>query len=164
MEEQFTFFWSGPFSNWHQAPFQIGTVWYNCSEQYMMAEKARMFGDGETLQKIMNTADPSDQKRYGREVKGFDKDKWDALAMDIVYKGCYAKFTQNSKLKQFLLNTVGTTMVEASPKDIIWGIGLDKTNPLCFNRDTWRGTNWLGIVLTKVRESIIKELENVTNI
>ena len=153
--EQFTFFWSGPFSNWHPAPFKVNSILYNCSEQFMMAEKARMFDDIETLKRIMNAIDPSDQKRYGRQVKNFDKDKWDAQAKDIVYRGCYAKFTQNEDLKKELLSTVGTTLVEASPEDCIWGIGLRKTDPRAKNRKTWRGTNWLGEVLMKVREDLL---------
>jgi len=159
--EKFTFFWSGPFSNWYPSPFEIDGVTYNCTEQHMMAEKARMFGDTESLDRIMSAVDPSDQKRYGRQVKGFDKDKWDAAARDIVYKGCYAKFTQHGGLKQTLLSTAGTTLVEASPKDRIWGIGLHKGDPRAQKRETWAGTNWLGEVLTKVREKILEE-EKIT--
>lgn len=155
--EKFTFFWSGPFSNWYPAPLKIDDIVYNCSEQHMMAEKTRMFGDIETLNKIMSAVDPRDQKRYGRQVKGFDKEKWDAIARNIVFKGCYAKFTQNNDIKQALLATVGTTLVEASPEDRIWGIGLHKSDPKAQNRDTWRGTNWLGETLTKVREKILQE-------
>jgi len=158
--EKFTFFWSGPFSNWHPSPFKINGVVYNCSEQLMMAEKARMFGDDVALNRIMNAVDPSDQKRYGRCVNNFNKEQWDAAARDIVFKGCYAKFTQNQDLKQALLATAGTTLVEASPQDCIWGIGLHKSDPKAKNRDTWRGTNWLGETLTKVREKIVEEQKN----
>jgi ribA/ribD-fused uncharacterized protein len=155
--EQFTFFWSGPFSNWHPSPFEIEDIWYNCSEQYMMAEKARLFGDSETLGKIMASPDPSDQKRYGREVQGFVKEKWDAVAKGVVYRGCRAKFTQNPDLKAILLATAGTTLVEASPEDRIWGIGLRKTDSRSKDRSKWLGTNWLGETLTKIREDILKE-------
>jgi hypothetical protein len=155
--EKFTFFWSGPFSNWYPFPFKIDGMVYNCSEQFMMAEKARIFKDDVALNRIMNAVDPSDQKRYGRCVSNFEKDKWDAIARDIVFKGCYAKFTQNPDLKQALLDTEDTTLVEASPKDCIWGIGLHKSDPKAQNRATWRGTNWLGETLTKVREKILEE-------
>lgn len=159
-EEKFTFFWSGPFSNWHPSPFVLDGITYNCSEQYMMAEKARMFEDTSSLNRIMNAVDPSDQKRYGRSVTNFNKEKWDAVARNIVYRGCYAKFTQNLDLKKVLLATVGTTLVEASPEDYIWGIGLRKTDPKAKNRSTWRGLNWLGETLTKVRDQILKEEQN----
>jgi ribA/ribD-fused uncharacterized protein len=154
LDEKFTFFWSGPFSNWHPSPFVTGGVTYNCSEQHMMAEKARLFGDTESLNRIMSAVDPSDQKRYGRKVKGFDKEKWEKVARDIVYKGCYAKFTQNEDLMRTILTTTGTTLVEASPEDTIWGIGLAEDDPRAQSRETWLGTNWLGETLTKVRDQI----------
>ena len=155
--EKFTFFWSGPFSNWMPSPFQIEGVWYNCAEQWMMAEKARLFKDEATLRKIMSAVDPREQKAYGRQVSGFDKEKWDAVARDIVYKGCRAKFEQNSDLARDLFATAGTTLVEASPEDCIWGIGLRKTDPLAQNRETWRGKNWLGETLTKIRDDLMKK-------
>jgi len=152
--EKFTFFWSGPFSNWHPSSFKINGVWYNTSEQYMMAEKARLFNDKSTEAKIMASIDPSDQKAYGRLVQGFDKAKWESVAKDVMFKGCLAKFIQNEDLKKALLDTKGTTLVEASPKDRIWGIGLAKNDPRAKDRSTWLGTNWLGETLTKVRDHI----------
>ena len=154
--EKFTFFWSGPFSQWHPSPFQIKDTWYNCAEQYMMAEKARIFEDPHTRNKIMSAIEPSDQKRYGREVKNFNQERWDKLAKGIVYMGNFAKFTQNEDLKKILLATAGTTLVEASPKDRIWGIGLRKEDPRAQDRSTWQGENWLGEVLTTVRDDIIR--------
>jgi ribA/ribD-fused uncharacterized protein len=156
MEEKFTFFWSGVFSQWHPSPFQIDEIWYNCAEQYMMAEKARLFGDNGALQKIMSSVEPYDQKRYGRTVIGFDPEIWNKHAKDIVYKASYAKYTQNEYFKKELLATEGTILVEASPEDRIWGIGLRKTDIRALKRETWNGTNWLGETLTKVRDDIIK--------
>lgn len=153
-KEQFTFFWGGPFSQWHPSPFEIDGVAYNCAEQYMMAEKARLFGDTEMEARIMASPEPSDQKRFGRMVKGFVMDIWIQHAKDIVYKGGYAKYTQNPDLRKVLMDTDGTTLVEASPKDRIWGIGLHKSRPEAKRRSTWRGTNWLGEILTKVREDL----------
>lgn len=158
MPEQFTFFWSGPFSQWHPSPFVIDGTTYNCAEQYMMAEKARLFGDAEAEARIMSAADPADQKRYGRQVRGFEKGQWDAVARDIVERGSYAKFTQNPDLRRTLLETRGTTLVEASPKDTIWGIGVAKDDPRAQNRSTWQGLNWLGAVLTTVRGRIQEEV------
>ena len=157
MPEKFTFFWSGPFSNWHPSPFQIVGTWYNCVEQFMMSEKARLFKDPATLSRIMSAVDPREQKAYGRQVVGFNKEKWEALARKVVYLGCYAKFTQNQDLLKALMATAGTTLVEANPRDCIWGIGLRKTDPRAQDRLTWRGTNWLGEVLTQVREDLKKE-------
>lgn len=155
--EKFTFFWSGTFSQWHPSPFMVDAIWYNCAEQYMMAEKAKLFHDTKKFQMILNAIEPVDQKRYGRLVENFVKETWDANAKNIAYKGNYAKFTQNENMKKELLATAGTTLVEASPEDTIWGIGLRKEDPRALNRDTWKGTNWLGQTLTEVREHIIKE-------
>jgi ribA/ribD-fused uncharacterized protein len=157
MSETFTFFWSGPFSQWHPSPFVIDGVHYNCAEQYMMAEKARLFGDAKRESLIMSNPDPAVQKRLGREVQGFDDAVWKANAFDIVKRGSYAKFTQNEDLKAHLMATGNTTLVEASPEDRIWGIGLKKSDPRAKKRSTWRGTNWLGQVLTEVREQIRAE-------
>lgn len=149
--EQFTFFWGGPFSQWYLSTFVVDGITYNCAEQYMMAEKARLFNDFETLAKIMAEKNPRKQKALGREVKGFDVEKWKPVARDIVYKGGEAKFSQNPDLKLVLANTTGTTLVEASPNDDIWGIGLAEGDPRTLSRDTWLGSNWLGEALTKLR-------------
>lgn len=155
--EEFIFFWKGPLSQWHPSAFVRESVWYSHAEQYMMAEKAMMFGDMDTYKKIMGAINPADQQKYGREVKNFNEEEWNKVARDIVFRGNYAKFTQNQELKALLLKTAGTTLVEASPYDKIWGIGLKKDDPRAQKRETWLGTNWLGETLTRVREAIIKD-------
>ena len=157
MSEKFTFFWRGPFSQWTSSPFEVDGIWFNCAEQFMMAEKARLFSDTDTLVKIMAATSPKEQKRLGREVQGFDKEKWDAQAREIVYRGNYAKYKQNDDLRAELFATAGTTLVEASPVDKIWGIGLAADDDDAQDRSTWRGLNWLGEVLTKVRDDLMKE-------
>lgn len=99
-QEQFTFFWHGPFSQWHGCRFKIDGVTYNCAEQYMMAQKAVLFKDDATLDKIMASDSPRIQKGLGRKVRGFNQSKWDAGARDIVYRGNWAKFTQNEDLQK----------------------------------------------------------------
>lgn len=155
--EEFTFFWHGPFSQWYPCAFNIEGIEYNCAEQFMMAQKARLFKDEENLNKILASASPKEQKKIGRNVKNFDIDKWNKIAREIVYRGNYAKFTQNDYLKEQLIVTSGTTLVKASPYDKIWGIGLSKEDPRSKNRLEWLGTNWLGETLTKLRNDIIKE-------
>lgn len=118
----------------------------------MMAEKARLFGDRKREAMIMSAASPADQKRYGRQVVGFDNESWRREAKRIVKEANVAKFSQNPDLRQELMLTVGTTLVEASPEDHIWGIGLHRDDPKALSRNTWRGTNWLGEVLTEVRK------------
>lgn len=157
MSEKFTFFWNGPFSQWEPAEFTIDGTVYNCAEQYMMAEKARLFEDYDTLECIMESEDPREQKSLGRKVRGFNAERWHSFAKEVVYEGNYAKFTQNKDLLEKLLATKGTTLVEASPYDCIWVIGLRATDKKAKDRSQWRGTNWLGEILTGLREDLISE-------
>jgi ribA/ribD-fused uncharacterized protein len=166
--EKFTYFWNkrSPYSQWYPSRFSAlvlvnpemtANVNFNRAEKFMMYKKAILFGDFKTAIQILETDDPAKQKALGREVKNFDQTKWDMEARDIVYCGNLYKFSQNSKLKQLLIATAGTTLVEASPFDTIWGIGLRESDPRAHNRDTWLGTNWLGQVLTNVREELMKK-------
>ncbi len=154
-KEKFTFFWSGVFSQWAESPFTVDGVAFNTAEQYMMYKKALLFNDFKQAEKIMATPDPRTQKQLGREVSGFDKDRWEQHCKQFVYKASFAKFTQNPKMRDELTATKGTTLVEASPEDKIWGIGLIASDTRAYSRDTWEGTNWLGEILTAVREEII---------
>ena len=156
--EEFTLFWDGPFSQWTPSIFVVNGVEYNCAEQYMMAEKAVLFEDEDSLIAIMEAEDPKTQKALGREVGNFDKDIWEEdedngrpRCWNIVWRGNMAKFSQNPHLLADLLNTKGTTVVEASPFDRIWGIGLRSDDPGARNRESWKGRNWLGEVVTVVR-------------
>ena len=162
MEEQFTFFWDGPFSQWCRSVFTIDDITYNCAEQYMMAKKAHLFGDHNAVVAILSTSDPEEQKRLGRGVVGYTDARWQQtqsngqpLCWNVVYDGTMAKFSQHKGLRGELLKTVGTTIVEASPEDPIWGIGLRKSDPRAQHRQFWLGKNWLGEILTVVRDTII---------
>lgn len=150
---KFTYFWGEwPFSQWAYSLFTVDDVGYCSAEQYMMAQKAILFDDQEILELIMESEEPNEQKKLGRMVKNFNLDKWNEVARDIVYKGNYAKFTQNDEMLEALMATDGTLLVEASPYDKIWGIGL---NDFDAKREMpWQGTNWLGEVLTKLREDL----------
>lgn len=128
-KEKFTFFWSGTFSQWAESPFKIDGVAFNTAEQYMMYKKALLFHDYSSAGKIMKEKNPRHQKALGRKVKGFDKDRWERYCKQFVYEANYAKFTQNPHMLTELLETAGTTLVEASPEDKIWGIGLKEGDP-----------------------------------
>lgn len=153
-KEQFTFFLKNYLSQWARTPFVIDKITYSHAEQWMMAEKARLFDDQVTLKEIMEADHPRDQKALGRLVKNFDQAKWDLNARPVVYKGNLAKFRQHHELKLKLLATRGTTLVEVNPRDKIWGIGLDENDSRIHDRATWQGLNWLGETLTQVREDI----------
>ena len=129
---------------------------YCCAEQFMMAEKARMFGDEEMLSKIMESTDPKEMKAYGRAVRNFDKDLWESACFEVVKKGNSAKFSQNPQLLEFLKGTKKRILVEASPRDRIWGIGMGESNPDAENPLKWRGTNLLGFALTQVRDQWVE--------
>lgn len=153
--DKFVFFWDGPFSQWHRSYFTVDGVTYNCAEQYMMAMKAVFFEDSETLTAIMESMNPRDQKALGRQVRNFDATRWNAVSKDFVFKANIAKFS-DERLKQVLLNTGDKEIVEASPYDKIWGIGMSETDPDRFDKSKWRGTNWLGEVLMQVRTELRK--------
>jgi ribA/ribD-fused uncharacterized protein len=152
--EKFTFFWSGPFSQWHRRGFVLDGIEFNTAEQFMMFQKAHIFGDAAIALEIMDTSDPRKQKDLGRKVKNFNVEVWNANAKMVVYRGSMAKYGQNPDLLTELRNTKGTTIVEASPDDTIWGIGLGADDPRAQSRDTWLGTNWLGEILTLVRDDL----------
>ena len=158
---QYIFFWKqeekpyGCFSQWYRSSFQVDDLHFNCAEQYMMWSKAMLFQDEESSQKILAESRPWEQKILGRGVKNFDTKVWEKNCKDIVYRGNYHKFTQNPQLKEILFSTEGYELVEASPVDRVWGIGLAETDPRARRKHQWRGTNWLGEVLTKLREDLI---------
>ena len=154
LRSEFFFFWSGPFSQWAHYPIEIDGIEYNTNEQYMMVEKARLFGDKEAEKQIMDATDPAIQKAIGRTVKNFDQKTWKTICREVVYRANLAKFTQHSFLKNKLLQTGSKIIVEASPQDKVWGIGLHETDPRSCNPEEWRGTNWLGEAIMKVREEI----------
>lgn len=146
-------------SQWWMCPFAVDGVTYSCAEQYMMAEKARMFGDREMEIKIMEARQPKEMKAYGRAVANFDKDCWDQACYEIVKRASLAKFSQNPRLWGFLKTTKKRILVEASPRDRIWGIGMGKANPDAECPVKWRGKNLLGFALTEARDQLLSEEE-----
>jgi ribA/ribD-fused uncharacterized protein len=148
----YVFFYGGIFSQWYSYDMEIDGVVYNTAEQYMMAMKADYFGDTASLQKIMATNDPSEQKAQGRMVKGFDAEAWNAVSRGFVYKANLAKFSGD--LKQYLLDTGDREIVEASPYDKIWGIGMSVGHPDILDKSKWQGKNWLGECIMNVRETL----------
>lgn len=144
-------------SQWWGAPFEVNGTLYITAEHYMMAEKARLFGDETALARILAAPSPSAAKRLGREVVGFDSARWDAERFGIVVAGNRAKFGRHPELAAFLCSTAPWILVEASPQDRIWGIGLAEDDPAVQNPRFWRGSNLLGFALMQVRRELLGE-------
>ena len=143
-------------SQWYPCMFTVNGIHYNCTEQFMMAEKARIMGDEETRKRILASTDPKVIKALGREVRNFDEFKWQKHRMGIVVTGNLHKFMNNEDLKLFLLSTRDKILVEASPYDTIWGIGMKEDEPDCHNIRLWKGENLLGFALMEVRGKLSK--------
>lgn len=154
--KKYTFFWktASPFSQWHPVGFTIDGIHYKTAEHYMMWKKAMLFGDAIKAEEVLQTNHPKDTKQKGKEVSGFNKEEWEQNCKRFVYEGNHAKFTQNPVMLKALMDTGDNLLVEASPYDKIWGIGLSEEQAKKTPEAQWPGTNWLGEVLTKLKEDL----------
>lgn len=164
-QKEFLFFWGHQpskdgsiiktcMSQWWPADFEEDGIVYKTAEHYMMAGKARLFNDQEIAEKIIAKTSPKDVKDLGRQIRNFDAALWDKHKYTIVEQGNYLKFSQNNNLKQFLLQTGSKVLVEASPVDPIWGIGLAEDHADTKDPLKWKGENLLGFALMEVRDKI----------
>ncbi|NGN64391.1 NADAR family protein [Streptomyces sp. A7024] len=162
---KFLFFWGhrptrdgsvgkGCFSQWWPAPFTVDGVEYATAEHFTMAGKARLFGDTDAERAIVAAGHPKQAKDLGRTVRGFDQEAWAAHRYDIVVRGNEAKFGQHPDLRDYLLRTGDRVLVEASPVDRVWGIGLAADDERAQTPAEWRGLNLLGLALMDVRERL----------
>lgn len=155
----------GCFSNWYKRDFCVidpdddpdqEPVTYNCMEQYMMHQKALLFGDQETADKIMEATDPGEIKALGRQVKNFNSKVWDGYKIMIVKSGLWNKFVQHPDLADILLSTGDAILAEGAAGDKIWGTGLNNKNTEATPVSEWPGQNNLGWLLMQVRDDIAK--------
>lgn len=155
--EEYTFFYDNrtPFSNWYPSVFVVGDLTFTRMEQFMMYHKAILFGDQEIADEIMATDDPARHQALGQLVKNFDLKIWKQNRVRIVTEGSIAKYMQNEKMKDKLLATDGTILVEASPIDANWGVKLKVSNPLIQDKKNWKGLNLMGYILTDARERML---------
>ncbi|MDZ4360105.1 MAG: NADAR family protein [Variovorax sp.] len=142
------------FSQWYEAPFAVEGVTYRTAEHFMMAGKARLFGDAATCEKIIAARTPGEAKKLGRQIGNFDEAAWLEARFDLVTLGNVAKFSQNAALGAYLLGTGRQVLVEASPVDAIWGIGLAATDAAAQDPRTWKGLNLLGYALMAARDEL----------
>ena len=138
-------------SQWWEAPFTVDGRTFRTAEHYMMWGKALLFGDEETAGRVLAARTPGEAKALGRVVRGFDEDVWVARRLDVVVRGNLAKFAAHEDLRAFLLGTGDRVLVEASPLDRVWGIGLAADDERAADPATWLGLNLLGEALMEVR-------------
>lgn len=140
------------YSNWHPAAFtdEEGRRFAN-SEQFMMWAKALIMGDLAMAARMLTEPDPKALKDMGRQVQNYQDALWAKHRLAVMVHGCYLKFSQNQAMKAELLATGDRILVEASPDDCIWGIGLEESDPRCLDRQQWLGLNLLGEALMVVR-------------
>lgn len=140
---------------WMGHPFIEGGIHYPTTEHYMMAGKAKLFDDEEMLKRIIEAESPAEAKKLGRMVRNFNPADWENNRCRIVVQGNFLKFSQHKELGDFLRNTKKRVIVEASPRDCIWGIGMGKNNENVQNPLKWRGQNLLGFCLMEVRDMLL---------
>ena len=142
---------NGYLSNWYLSDFKINGINYSSMEQYMMHQKAILFGDNEMAAQILETSNVGKIKALGRMVKNYNDVMWNGMRQIIVYEGLLEKFRQNDALKNKLLATQQDILAECAVQDKIWGIGLSMKDDRRFNMDEWQGQNLLGFCLMRVR-------------
>ncbi|WP_106253041.1 NADAR family protein [Allonocardiopsis opalescens] len=141
----------GALSQWWPASFTVDGVRYGSAEHWMMAGKARLFGDEPSLAAVLAARTPAEAKKLGRLVRGFDEARWAAARFELVVAGNTAKFGQDPALRAYLLGTGARVLVEASPLDRVWGIGLAADDERATDPARWRGANLLGFALMEAR-------------
>jgi hypothetical protein len=144
-------------SQWWPCHFAVDGVKYASSEHWMMSEKARLFGDNEALSAILDAVTPAEAKKLGRLVRGFNDARWKAACFEAVVRGNVHKFGQDADLREYLLGTANRVLVEASPRDQVWGIGLGAANERAADPRQWRGRNLLGFALMEARSRLAED-------
>ena len=140
------------FSQWWESSFTVDGEVYNTAEHWMMAKKAILFEDMAAYKRVLLAKTPAEAKKIGREVNNFDPAIWETHKFELVKQGNIHKFEQHPNLRTFLLQSQNRVLVEASPRDTIWGIGMGASNPEVENPHKWRGENLLGFALMEVRD------------
>ncbi|MEU4555263.1 NADAR family protein [Micromonospora violae] len=162
---KFLFFWghqperdggvgAGCLSQWWPAPFTVDERRFPTAEHYMMWRKATLFDNRAIAEQILAAPHPHAAKALGARVSGFDEQTWSEHRFAIVVAGNLAKFDQRPALRAFLLATGERVLVEASPYDRVWGIGLRRDDAAAGDPAGWRGLNLLGFALMQVRRCL----------
>jgi len=177
-KDDYVFFWKIGGNNewgsqWYPSPFTAPiefpdhpksepvSVTFPTAEHWMMTRKALLFGDSKVARDVIaikgsRNPDCVKVKGMGRKVHPFDEEVWVKEREKIVLEGTVLKFRQNPDLRSKLDATGDKIIVEASPLDKIWGIGLAEKSALEKGEKAWRGLNLLGKALMKAR-TILRE-------
>lgn len=166
LTQKFIFFWGHQptkdgtisktcFSQWWLSEFEVNGLKYKTTEHWMMAKKALLFDDKDIFKKILEVKTPAEAKKLGREIRNFDEQIWLDNRFEIVKEGNFHKFSQSIELRNFLINTKNRILIEASPVDAIWGIGMASDHKDINNPEKWRGLNLLGFALMEVRDELV---------
>jgi ribA/ribD-fused uncharacterized protein len=147
---------SSSLSQWWPATFVVDGVEFASAEHYMMWRKAMLFEDAATAAKILGVGHPAQAKKLGRQIRGFDENMWERARFDIVVAGSVAKFGQDDALREYLVGTGARVLVEASPVDRIWGIGMAADDPGVPDPMRWKGLNLLGFALMRARDELVR--------
>lgn len=142
-------------SQWFASPFVVDGERFPTAEHSMMAQKAALFEDWETRARILEAPNPGAAKALGRAVRGFDEAVWTRHRFSVACSANGAKFSQNPELREFLVKTGSRVLVEASPVDRVWGIGLAQDDEKVINPNLWQGLNLLGFALMHVRARLL---------
>jgi hypothetical protein len=145
-----------PLSNFHMATFKHNGITYTSSEQWIQTTKARLFpGNEELIHQMLNTHEPLKIKQLGHRVLNFNAKIWNEQAQELIYPGLKAKFAQNYYMLDFLDSTGQKLIVEASPTDLLFGIGQRITNKTILQPETHKGANIQGLMLMRIRNELL---------
>lgn len=149
-------FWgqASPFSNWRAGKITLDGFDYSCGEQRMMHCKAALFGDLAASERVLASPSPWSQKQIGRSIRGYDEAVWEDDRMPMMIEIVFQKAIQDDSTRAHLMATGTAVIVEASPHDPVWGIGLSENDPASLDPSLWKGRNLLGRAWMAAREHI----------
>ncbi|MDE6614986.1 MAG: NADAR family protein [Lachnospiraceae bacterium] len=134
--------------------FKADGAEFSSMEQYMMYQKAVLFEDNVTADKILQTDNAGKIKALGRKVSGYNDTIWNGVRQIIIYNGLSEKFRQNKELRDLLLETGEHILAECAVMDKIWGIGISMKDENRFDINKWKGQNLLGFALMETRKKL----------